>query len=1013
MIKFILNRKILVGLGTILILILGIYSLTKLDEELMPEVSFDGAFITVAAGDMAAIEVERNITEPLEQSILGIDGVEDVFSTTTVGQSNMQVVIERDRGEDVTKEIQTIANSVTADVPEVTEVLAEQASMSASYEFFMDMSNGDMDEITTFAEEVLEPRLEELPEVRDVSLMGVQEYEMIVSFDRDEMMKNGLNSAEVTSIIQDANTEATLGELIDEEEQPALRWETNLHSVEDVENITVPIQDGYIEVKDIADVSIQPLETSSYVWKDGTKDFIFVQIGRSADVTQIEMAEAIRGEVDKIRDEGLVDGFELNELVAQADYVEESINSVTENILIGGVLAIIILLMFLRSIRATVIIAISIPTSVLLTFMTMWILDYSFNMLSLIGLGLGVGMMVDSSIVILESIYKKKEQGYSTREAVIKGTKEVTTAVIASMLTTIVVFLPVGLMGGDVGQFMIILSVVVAITLISSVIVAFTIIPALSDKFLKTRKNRKLNEGKIINGYGNVVSWVVKKKRNSVAIIILFILMFVGSMFLVTRIPMTIMPDMLNRYAEIMVDLELGVSAEDKEELANKMSDTLASIEDVETSYIIDSGTMLYTLVNMTKGEEITTEQKDVNDNIFRSLRELSDDYPVASVQSSMSVSAGQPVQVQIEGEDFEQLQSLAEDFTEELENIEGLTGITNSIESTSVEKVVELDKEEMEDFSVTELQLRPLIQEAFLDMPIGEVKTNDDSIPLVVKWDEEVVDETDLLDLTVPTLEGEENLSTFIDLRNVDTPNEISRINGERYITISADIENTDLGTVNREVQSVINDFETPTGYTISAGGDLETQQELIFDMILIFVISIFLMYLVMAVQFNHLAHPIIVMSVIPMTIVGVILGLFITQRELSIMSGMGIIMLIGIVLNNAILLIDRANQLRREGLSANDAIVTAGKDRIRPIFMTTLTTVGGMLPLALASGTTSNYQAPMATVIISGLTFATLITLVLIPSVYRIFNAIGNGFGRIFKRKKKGKPDINEQVS
>ncbi|MFA1821021.1 efflux RND transporter permease subunit [Virgibacillus oceani] len=1012
MLKLILKRKLLIGLLTVLVFILGVYALTKLDEELMPEVEFGGAYVSVTAGDMAAIEVERNITTPLEQSILGVDGVEEVLSTTTIGQSTVQVMIEEGRGEEVSKEIQTLASSVTANVPEVTEVIADQMSMSSSYEFFMDVSNGNMDEMTAFAEQVIEPRLEDLSEVKDVALMGIQEYEMIVAFDREEMAKHALDSTQVTSIIQQASSEATLGELTGEKERPALRWETDLTSVEEVENIRIPTQTDFIQLKDIADVSIEPLGSSSYVWKDGTKDFIFVQVGRTSNVTQIEMADAIREEVQNIRDEGLVDGFELNELVAQADYVEDSISGVTNNILIGGILAIAVLLIFLRNLRATVIIGISIPTSILLTFITMWVLGYSFNMLSLIGLGLGIGMMVDSAIVILEAIYKKKEQGYRTVDAVLKGTKEVATAVIASMITTIVVFLPIGLMGGDAGQFMLTLSVVVAITLISSVIVAFTIIPSLSEKFLKTREKAKGKEGKIIGGYGNLVSWIVKKKRHSVIMIAMFFLMFGGSIFLLFKIPMTIMPDVLNRYTELMVDLETGISTEEENEVALEISETLASIEDVESSYIIDNGTMFYTMINMTKGEQITREQKEVNEDILRSLRALTADYPVNSVQSAMSVNVGQPIQVQIKGESYDQLQTIADSFTEELEGVEGIVGVTNSIERTSIEKVMELDKKAMEDAGVTEAQLRPFIQEAFLHTPIGEVTTSDGAIPIVVKWNEEVVNEDDLLDLAIPTIEGEERLDSFVELRSVDTPNEISHIDGERYITISADIENTDLGTINREIQAMINDFDTPSGYTISAGGDLGTQQELISDMILIFVISIFLVYLVMAVQFNHLAHPLVVMSVIPMTFVGVVFGLFITQQELSVMSGMAIIMLIGIVLNNAILLIDRTNQLRREGFSPNEAISMAGKDRIRPIFMTTFTTIGGMLPLALATGTTGNYQAPMATAIISGLLFATMITLVLIPSVYRIFTAIGNGFRRIFKRKKKEGIKLEKQA-
>ena len=639
----------------------------------------------------------------------------------------------------------------------------------------------------------------------------------------------------------------------------------------------------------------------------------------------------------------------------------------------------------------------------------MWLLDYSFNILSLISLGLGIGMMVDASIVILESIYKKKEEGLEGLDAVVQGTKEVASAVIASMLTTIVVFVPIGLMDGENGQFMVIISVIIAITLISSVIISFTLIPALSDKFLKERKKKR--QSIIIQKYGNFLRTIVKKKRYSFTILFVFLLMFIGSLFLISRIPTNIMPDMLNRYSELSIDLETGVSSNEKKEIIQEISATLANIEDIESSYMMDNGSSLFAIVNMTKGEAITRDQKVVNEEVLSKLRELQEHYPLKNVQSLMSVNMGSTVQVELKGEDYDTLQAVASDFSNQLRELDGVSAVSTSIDRTSIEKVIELNSEKMNDSGLTQEQVKYFTEEAFLDMPLGEIRWEETTMPLSIRWQDPTSDEQSLFDLDIPTRNGIEALSTFINLIEVQMPNEISHINGERYITISADVENMDLGTINREIQQVINDFSTPSGYSLSVAGDLEVQQELIMDLLVIFFMSIFLVYLVMAVQFSHLAHPLIVMSIIPMTVVGVILGLFITQQELNVMSGMGIIVLIGIVLNNAILLIDHANQLRRQGISPNEAIATAGMDRIRPIFMTTLTTIGGMLPLALAIGTDGNYQASMAIAIVFGLLFSTLITLVLIPTVYRLFNAFGNGWKRIFRRKNTNQ--VEEKVA
>lgn len=340
-----------------------------------------------------------------------------------------------------------------------------------------------------------------------------------------------------------------------------------------------------------------------------------------------------------------------------------------------------------------------------------------------------------------------------------------------------------------------------------------------------------------------------------------------------------------------------------------------------------------------------------------------------------------------IKGEDFDSLQTLSNEFKQKLDAVEGIVGITDTLQHGSPEQLIVLKEKAIQDAGLSRLQVKQFLEETFVSTPIGQITVADQSVPLIASWDSKTTTPEDLLHLKVPTTDGEKKLSTFLDLKTVQTPNEIMHKDGERYITVSADIEGRDLGAINRDIQKVLKDFNAPNGYSVGVAGDIEQQQDLMMEMIVVLAIALFLVYFVMAVQFNHLGHPFIVMSIIPMAIIGVIIGLAVTQRELNLLSGMGIIMLIGIVLNNAILLIDRTNQLRSEGSSVEEALVAAGTQRIRPILMTTLTTVGGMLPLALASGVSGNYQAPLATVLISGLLFATVITLLLIPSVYRVF--------------------------
>lgn len=987
--KFLLKRKIIVGLLVTFILLIGGYSIFKLDKELFPNINYGGAMAEIYAGDLPATEVEA-IVAPLEQELLGIDGVKDVQTTSYQGRSSIFIMTENGKGDEIFPDIESVINNEAAKNPLILDAFTAKMSTDQPYNFFLDLSGKSVKEITEFAKYTLEPRLESLKEVRDVAFEGLYEEEISISFNREKLESHGIDIQYAIASIQEANMSNALGYLKDDENSPTIRWQSSVTNVEDLKNIKIPSLNGYVLLQDIATIDLIPSQSTSLVWKESSTDFIMVQIGQAAGVTQIEMADAVNAEIEKMREEGLLDDVELKYIVSQAEYVENALDGITNNIIIGGILALVVLLLFFRNFRATFIIGLSIPTSILLTFMTMWLLDYSFNILTLIALGLGIGLLIDSSIVILESIYAKKEQGYNKLDAVIEGTKEVASAVIASMLTTVVVFVPIGLLGGEIGQFMIILSVVVAITLISSVIIAFTLIPVLGENFMKLRLRQDgPKEGRIKKYYGQAVEWVTKKKRNSLAVIVAFFIVFISSLFLFTKIPSNIMPDMLNRYNEIMINLESGVTLSEKEEIVEAISNELQDIQDVETNYIIDNGLMLFALINMTKGDDITREQSDVNDDIYKALEKLKEDYPIDSVLSATSFTAGYPVQVNITGEDHEQLKEIADRFVNELNQVESLHDIKTTVDRTSFEDVIQLNTSKIEEAGLTENYIKQFIQQAFLQMEISSMKIDTENVPIKVKWDDDVTTQDELLNLKLTTLNGQQPLSEFVSFTKKEVPNQIDRLNGERLVRVTAEYEGADLGAINREIQRVIKDFELPNGYSIDISGDLEQQQELMMEMLMIIGIALFLVYVVMAVQFNHLVHPIIVMSVIPVSIVGVLIGLFVTQSELSILSGMGIIMLIGIVLNNAILIIDRTKQLRLKGLGVSEALVEAGKNRLRPIFMTTLTTAVGMLPLAIASDSSGNYQQPLAIVIISGLMFATLITLLLIPAVYRLFTS------------------------
>ncbi|SDN76964.1 efflux RND transporter permease subunit [Alkalicoccus daliensis] len=996
LVRFFAEKKVVVILLVLTILISGVYGAGKLDRELLPAMSFDGAQIFINAGDMSSADVEKEITIPVEERLQQMEGIKQVNSSSSIGVSSMWIQTEEGEGEEVYQEIEAEINALQNTLPQVEDINMQQYSTDQPYEFFMTVHGGSMEEMSVFADDVVKTRLEALPEVREIKLDGLEQKDIEIVLDQKKLQQEELTSAQVAETLTQSDQDVSLTAAGSDTD--AIRWKNKIQTVEELEKTEIISAGGNaVSLSELGEIKEEKNNLSSPGWYNGSENFVFIQAGRAEGVTQIQMAESIRAEVEKIRADGQIEGFELNELVAQADYVTDAIDGVSLNILLGGIIAVAVLFLFLRNFRATFIIGISIPISISLTFTGMWLFDYSFNILTLIGLGLGIGMMVDSSIVILESIYRKKEQGLKKLDAVTAGVKEVASAVIASMVTTIVVFLPIGLLGGEIGTFMIVLSLVVVITLVSSVIVAFTLIPSLSKSFLKLKVNQKdLKEGMAITAYGRVIQFLAGKKLYRFSVIFMFLLLFAGSLALFPKIPSTVMPDVFNRYTEMAVPVESGTTPEQREQAAVKIHEKLSKIPDVEANLIMDDIDYFYVLVNMTKGGEITVPQEEVNEAIDKELRELAADLPI-DTGGDFTGAGGQPVVVEIMGEDFGELEQIASDVEERLAAVEGITGITSSSENKLQEQLIQLNTTEMERDGVQELQLLHQMQASADKLPAGTIGEGREQTDIFVRADVE-----NLLEQEIQTAEGLKTMSNYISLEETEVPAAIDRRDGTRMITVSAGLEGRDLGAVNRDMEELLSKYEVPAGYSIDTGGSLQEQSEAMQEMMIILGIAVFLVYAVMAVQFNSFVHPLIIMSVIPLTATGALLGLLLTQSELSVLSALGMVFLIGIVLNNAILLIDRTKQLRKEGLEPKAAIMEAGKNRIRPIFMTTLTTCGGMLPLAIAADAASNYQSPLAIVIISGLLFATFITLLMIPSLYLVMEDVKAGFQK-FRRKNK----------
>ncbi|AXF57499.1 efflux RND transporter permease subunit [Salicibibacter kimchii] len=1025
--RLLLKRKLIVGLLSIFVLLFGLFASNDVDIEMMPGMTMDMGMVQIDAGDLNTLDMEETVINPVEDRLDEIETVDTYETTITLGNGSIMIMFEEGEGDDAFAELDAAMNELENEIADINNVFSMQASMNPPYELNYDLYGADSEELAYVSEEVIQPRLESLAEVRDVDVAAEDSQELIIELDHEQLQEDGVDPQLIAQLFQEENQNRAIGELSEEDDEPRLRWDGTMLSVEDIEDLQISTANGPEPLEEYASIEIAQADTTTTAWKNGEEDYVFLQIGRSDDATEVEMTEAVRAEVEDMKAEGLPEDVELEEMLATADYITNDLRDIQTNVLYGGLLALLVLFTFLRSFRATAIVGISIPLSLLLTFSIMWLMDYSINVMTLLALGLGIAMMVDASIVILESIYRKLQQGLPKIEAVIEGTKEVSTAVLASMLTTVVVFLPIGILSGDIGEFIMMLAMVIIITLVSSVVISFTVIPVLSEKWIRMKESRvHKGENALLRMYGRFVGWMSWKKWRRWLVSTGFAFLFILSLFLVAFVPMSMMPDVLDRQAELIVNLDSHTDDEEKEDIADAMHERLSDTPDVSDYTVMTDEDMMFAFVNMTPEEEASLPQEQVNSEIMNNLEALEEDYPIQNVVMSMEAGEmGNPVEIIVQGDSLEGLRETAEDMETGLENIEGVTGIHHSMSDMETEEQFVIDEEEVEDAGLTTGQVREQIEAAFMNEQIDEMTLDGRDYPVYMSSDLEVasVDELEDLAIEMPPEEetlmpGEEpeepeeadtmDLAEFVELETTEAPQELVHEDGQRIVKVMASLEDRDLGSVNADVQEMIAGYDFDDGYTAGFGGQMEQQQEMMTEMMYIFLISIFLVYVVMAIQFNHLIHPLVIMSVIPMTIVGVILGLLMTQQELNPISAMGALILVGIVLNNAILLVDRAKQLRKEGWERGQALQEAGKNRMRPIFMTTLTTLAGMLPLALATGSASNYQAPMATVIIFGLLFATLITLLLVPSVYMIMEDI-LGWPRRYLKKRKEKKAAN----
>lgn len=1003
------------------VIVLGVYSLTNLPVDLYPEI--EAPYITVMTTYVGASaeEIETNVTKVIEDGLNAIDDLEEV---TSESQDNMSVVtLEFDWETDLTEAMNNIRDAlemVTDNLPEDCEnpLIFKFGTSSMPILFYAISADESFDGLDKLLEDKLINPLNRIEGIGSVSTLGAPGRRIYVDCDARKLDAYGITIEQIGQIIGAENINMPSGHIKMGQYDYQLRVDGEFDDSHQLEDLVVSNNNGQIVyLKDIAvikDKAREKEQYDSFYGRPGIRMMVMKQSGANS----VQVATDVKDEIAKLQ-ETLPADVKFYAIMDTSDNIMKAITNLSQTLMYALIFVIFVVLMFLGRWRATFIIVLTIPISLVVSFAYLYMTGSSINIISLSSLSIAIGMVVDDAIVVLENITKHIERGSSPREAAVYATKEVWLSVIATTLVVVAVFLPLTLVGGQTGILFKELGWIVTITVVTSTIAAITLTPMLSALLLKkrVRKNgaKSLYERTFLraldgldNAYGRLVAWSITHKR---WVFIGVIIIVCGSFYFVQYLKFENFPETDDSYMEITAELQTGMRMEESRAIGEEI-EAFVKAEMPETKFTFvsagaddEGGVMSIFMPASTHTINMRVRTVDIKDR-ERTIWELADltrekldripeiiNYSVSTTSSSMGTGA-QTVDVEIFGYDLKETTLLANDVASRLKTIEGAADIQISREKEKPQLQIIFDRDKLAQYGLSTATASLAVRNRVSGMMASRFREDGDEYDIVVRYDESERNTIqDINNITIMSPTGK--LLMVSELGRVEeywAPPKIQHKRRERVVTVSATAsKGVSLSDLAHSVQDIMKGVEIPQGVEYNIGGAYEDLEETSKDLGKLCIIIILLVYIVMAAQFESLMMPLIIMVSIIFSFCGVIISLYVTDTTMSTIAMLGAILLVGIVVKNGIVLIDFINLLRERGVSLHEAVVESCKSRLRPILMTAMTTILGMLPMALSVSEGSEIWAPMGITVIGGLLFSTLITLVVIPVLYVLLARTG----------------------
>lgn len=1010
------GRPVLTTMVSLIVIILGAVALTRLPIDLMPDVTSPTISISTNYSKASPLTMEELVTRPIEEAVAAVPGVQEITSRSTEGNSNVQVSFSWGTDLDAaSNDIRDRLDRISSRLPsDAGRPSLRKFDMAATPVIMMGVTSElEVLELRRILEEQVSYRLERVDGVASVNIWGGRTREIHINIDPVKINALKVPLDQVISRIRSANVNQPTGSIYRGNHQITVRVPGLFEDLDELRETVILRRGGSsIALKDVAEVVDTASKETRIVRVNGVPG-IQISINKQSGTNTVKVVQGILEEVEQINRS--IPQITVVPLMDSSVFIKQAINNVSLSALLGGLLAVLILLFFLRNLKSTTVISTAIPISIMATFGLLYFNGFTLNLMTIGALALGVGQLLDNSIVVMENIFRHREMGKDSQQAAIDGADEVGAPILASTLTSIVVFLPLLFMRGMSGIMFQQLAFVVVFSLICSLITALTLVPMLSAKLIKvspepSEKSKSLGARlyKIVGVFLKKTEYyyqllLCRSLNHRTQTVVIVLALFVGSVFLSRMIDSELMPVSDEGEIRVSIDMEAGTQLElvdAKMRLAEERIQNIPEITNIVASAggggwgSSNSGSLRISLT----GKSLRQRS---DEQVASEMRSRLGDIPGARARvrtvsnnrlTRVMGGGGGRIEIQVRGHEMDEAYRLASIIMQNVESVDGITDVNLSRTAGAPEDLVYIDRRKAAELGLSVQQISTTLETVLSGSRAGEFTDHGKEYPLLVQVkDADQLPIYDLMNFAVSNSDGNPIiLRNVVNISQSEGSTVIERVNQERMIDVSANISGRNLSAVINDIQDRLDGLPIPIGFSVEIVGDYKEQQESFRELSIGIILALVLIYMVMASQFESIKDPFIVMFSVPFALIGVSVILYLTGTTYNIQTYIGIIMLAGIVVNNAILLVNTTNQLRQaEGMKLREAIEEAGRRRLRPILMTALSTVLGLLPMAIGLGEGSETQAPLARAVVGGLLSSTLITLILIPVLYSLFES------------------------